>query len=74
MAANGYIVANEVRPRWNRIEDGEEVMDDYLSAIDDVAKESYVDKERLGCVSKLWWLFSLYLAGIHNTVQNFHCT
>jgi dipeptidyl aminopeptidase/acylaminoacyl peptidase len=24
-------------------------MDDYLSAIDDVAK-SYVDKERLGCV------------------------
>jgi hypothetical protein len=43
-------------------------MDDYLSAIDDVAKESYVDKERLGCVSKLWWLFSLYLAGIHNTV------
>jgi hypothetical protein len=42
------------------------VDNDYLSAIDDVAKESYVDKERLGCVSKLWWLFSLYLAGIHN--------
>jgi hypothetical protein len=32
-------------------------MDD-LSAIDDIAK-SYVDKERLGCVGKLWWLFSL---------------
>jgi hypothetical protein len=25
-------------------------MDDYLSAIDDVSKESYVDKTALGCV------------------------
>jgi dipeptidyl aminopeptidase/acylaminoacyl peptidase len=25
-------------------------MDDYLSAIDDISKESYVDNARLGCV------------------------
>jgi hypothetical protein len=29
---------------------GGQVMDDYLSAIDDISKESYVDNARLGCV------------------------
>jgi hypothetical protein len=28
-------------------------MDDYLSAIDDISKESYVDNARLGCVG-MW--------------------
>jgi dipeptidyl aminopeptidase/acylaminoacyl peptidase len=42
-------------------------MDDYLSAIDDVAKENYVDKTRLGCVGASYGGYSaFYLAGIHN--------
>ncbi len=60
MAAQGYIVVAPNRRgmpghgvKWN--EDiskdwGGQVMDDYLSAIDDVAKEPYVDKTRLGAV------------------------
>ena len=41
-------------------------MQDYLSAIDDVAKESYVDKERLGAVGASFGGFSVYwLAGHH---------
>ena len=46
---------------------GGQVMDDYLSAIDDVAKESYVDKSRLGAVGASYGGYSVYyLAGIHN--------
>ena len=41
-------------------------MKDYLSAIDDVCKESYVDKDRLGCVGASYGGFSVYwLAGHH---------
>lgn len=41
-------------------------MQDYLSAIDDLAKESYVDRERLGCVGASFGGFSVYwLAGHH---------
>ena len=60
MAANGYIVVAPNRRgmpghgvAWNEAiskDWGGQVMDDYLSAIDDVAKESYVDKARLGAV------------------------
>lgn len=41
-------------------------MDDYLAAIDDVAKEPYVDNDRLGCVGASYGGYSaFFLAGIH---------
>ncbi|MEY4011317.1 MAG: hypothetical protein RIT22_441 [Bacteroidota bacterium] len=77
MAANGYIVVAPNRRgmqghgvEWNEQiskDWGGQVMDDYLSSIDDVAKESYVDKARLGCVGASYGGYSVfYLAGIHN--------
>ena len=77
MAANGYIVVAPNRRgmpghgvEWNEQiskDWGGQVMDDYLTAIDDVAKESYVDKNRLGCVGASYGGYSaFYLAGIHN--------
>jgi len=76
MASKGYIIVAPNRRgmpgygvKWN--EDiskdwGGQVMDDYLAAIDDVAKESYVDKDRLGCVGASYGGYSaFYLAGIH---------
>lgn len=77
IAANGYIVVAPNRRgmpghgvEWNEQiskDWGGQVMDDYLSAIDDVAKESYVDKDRLGCVGASYGGYSaFYLAGIHN--------
>jgi dipeptidyl aminopeptidase/acylaminoacyl peptidase len=77
MAANGYIVVAPNRRgmqghglEWNEQiskDWGGQVMNDYLSAIDDVSKESYVDKARLGCVGASYGGYSaFYLAGIHN--------
>jgi len=77
MAANGYIVVAPNRRgmpghgvEWNEQiskDWGGQVMDDYLSAIDDVSKESYVDKERLGAIGASYGGYSVYyLAGIHN--------
>jgi dipeptidyl aminopeptidase/acylaminoacyl peptidase len=77
MAANGYIVVAPNRRgmqghgvEWNEQiskDWGGQVMNDYLSAIDDMAKESYVDKARLGCVGASYGGYSaFYLAGIHN--------
>ena len=77
MAANGYIVVAPNRRgmqghgvEWNEQiskDWGGQVMNDYLSAIDDVAKENYVDKGRLGCVGASYGGYSaFYLAGIHN--------
>lgn len=76
MASQGYIVVAPNRRgmyghgrEWNEQiskDWGGQVMDDYLSAIDDVAKESYVDKARLGCVGASYGGYSVfYLAGIH---------
>jgi dipeptidyl aminopeptidase/acylaminoacyl peptidase len=76
MAANGYVVVAPNRRgmpghgvEWNEQiskDWGGQVMDDYLTAIDDVAKESYVDKNRLGCVGASYGGYSVfYLAGIH---------
>ncbi len=77
MAANGYIVVAPNRRgmpghgiKWN--EDiskdwGGQVINDYLSAIDDVSKEAYVDKARLGAVGASYGGYSVfYLAGMHN--------
>lgn len=77
MAANGYIVVAPNRRgmpghgvEWNEQiskDWGGQVIDDYLSAIDDVAKEKYVDTSRLGCVGASYGGYSVfYLAGIHN--------
>lgn len=76
MAAQGYIVVAPNRRgmpghgvEWNEAiskDWGGQVMDDYLSAIDDVAKEPYVDKNRLGAVGASYGGYSVfYLAGIH---------
>lgn len=77
MASQGYVVVAPNRrgmyghgQAWNEQiskDWGGQVMDDYLSAIDDVSKESYVDKTRLGCVGASYGGYSVfYLAGIHN--------
>ncbi|MEQ9188741.1 MAG: S9 family peptidase [Cryomorphaceae bacterium] len=76
MAANGYIVVAPNRrglpsfgQKWNDdiSEDwGGQAMKDYLSAIDEVAKEPYVDNDKLGAVGASYGGYSVYyLAGIH---------
>ena len=76
MASQGYIVVAPNRrgmyghgQEWNEQiskDWGGQVMKDYLSAIDDVSKEVYVDKARLGCVGASYGGYSVfYLAGIH---------
>ncbi|MBR4849656.1 MAG: S9 family peptidase [Alistipes sp.] len=76
MAAQGYVV---VAPNRRGLPSfGQEWLDqisgdysgqnirDYLSAIDDVAKEKWCDKERLGCVGASYGGYSVfYLAGHH---------
>jgi dipeptidyl aminopeptidase/acylaminoacyl peptidase len=77
MAANGYVVVAPNRRgmqgfgvEWNEQiskDWGGQVMQDYLTAIDEVAKEKFVDRERLGCVGASFGGYSaFYLAGIHN--------
>jgi len=77
MASQGYVIVAPNRRgmpghgvAWNEQiskDWGGQVMDDYLSAIDDVAKENYVDKTRLGAVGASYGGYSVfYLAGIHN--------
>ena len=76
MAAQGYIVVAPNRRgmpghgvEWNEQISGDwggQNMLDYLAAIDDVAKEDYVDNERLGAVGASYGGYSVfYLAGIH---------
>jgi len=76
MAANGYIVVAPNRrgvsglgQAWKEQiskDYGGQNMRDYLSAIDAVAKEPYVDKDKLGCVGASYGGFSVYwLAGHH---------
>ncbi|WP_396182988.1 S9 family peptidase [Flavobacterium sp.] len=77
MASQGYVIVAPNRRgmpghgvSWNEQiskDWGGQVMDDYLAAIDDVAKENYVDKTRLGAVGASYGGYSVfYLAGIHN--------
>lgn len=76
MAANGYIVVAPNRrgmpghgQEWNEAISGDwggQAIRDYLSAIDAVAKEPYVDKSRLGAVGASYGGYSVYmLAGKH---------
>ena len=82
MAANGYIVIapnrrglpgfgmewlEEISGDYNGL-----CMKDYLSAIDDIATEPYVDRERLGAVGASFGGYSVYwLAGHHD--KRFKC-
>jgi dipeptidyl aminopeptidase/acylaminoacyl peptidase len=77
MAADGYIVVAPNRrgmpghgTKWNEEiskDWGGQVMNDYFSAIDNVSKEKFVNKNRLGCVGASYGGYSVfYLAGIHN--------
>ncbi len=76
MASQGYIVVAPNRRgmpghgvAWNEEiskDWGGQCMQDYLSAIDAVSKEAYVDNGRLGCVGASFGGYSaFYLAGIH---------
>ncbi|TKB97908.1 S9 family peptidase [Pedobacter cryophilus] len=76
MAAQGYIVVAPNRRgmpgngvEWNKQISGDwggQAMKDYLSAIDEISKEPYVDKNRLGCVGASYGGYSVFmLAGIH---------
>jgi len=77
MAANGYIVVAPNRRgltsfghEWNEQISGDyggQNMKDYLTAIDELANESYIDKNKLGAVGASYGGFSVYwLAGNHN--------
>lgn len=77
MAAQGYIVVAPNRRgmpgwgvQWNEAiskDWGGLPMQDYLTAIDEVSKAPYVDKNRLGCVGASYGGYSVFmLAGMHN--------
>ena len=77
MAANDYIIVAPNRRglpgfgnEWNEEISGDymgQCMKDYLTAIDAVAKEPYVDADHLGCVGASFGGFSVYwLAGNHD--------
>lgn len=76
MASQGYIVVAPARrgmpgfgTRWNEEVSkdwGGQVIKDYLSAIDALAKEPFVDRNRLGCVGASFGGFSVFaLEGQH---------
>ncbi len=77
MAANDYIIVAPNRRglpgfgvEWNEQISGDyggQCMKDSVTASDEMAKESYVDKDRLGCVGASFGGFSVYwLAGHHD--------
>lgn len=76
MAAQGYIIVAPNRRgmpghgvQWNEEiskDWGGQPIRDYLAAIDDVSKEAYVDKQRLGAVGASYGGYSVFmLAGVH---------
>lgn len=76
MAAQGYIVVAPNRRgmpghgvAWNEEiskDWGGQAMKDYLSAIDDISKERFVDTDRLGCVGASFGGYSVFfLESIH---------
>ena len=77
MAANDYIIVAPNRRglpgfgiEWNEAISGDyggQCMKDYFTAIDEMAKEPFVDRDRLGCVGASFGGFSVYwLAGHHD--------
>jgi len=87
MASQGYIVVAPNRrglpgfgQEWNDAISKDwagQPMRDYLTAIDEIAKEPYVDKDKMGAVGASYGGYSVYyLAGIHeNRFKTFiaHC-
>lgn len=82
MAANGYIIVAPNRrglpgfgQAWNEAISGDyggQCMKDYLTAIDEISKEPYVDTEHRGAVGASFGGFSVYwLAGHHD--KRFKC-
>ena len=76
MAEQGYIVIAPNRhgvpsfgKAWNEQISGDysgQNIRDYLSAVDELKKEPYVDADRLGCVGASYGGYSVfYLAGVH---------
>ncbi|MCD7901533.1 MAG: S9 family peptidase [Bacteroides sp.] len=77
MAANDYIIVAPNRRglpgfglEWNEQISGDysgQAMKDLLTAIDEVSKEPFIDKNKLGCVGASFGGYSVYwLAGNHN--------
>lgn len=77
MASQGYIIVAPNRRgmpghgvEWNEAISGnwgDGAMQDYLDAIDEVAKEPYVDKDRLGAIGASFGGYSVFwLAGNHD--------
>ncbi len=77
MAANGYIVICPNRrglpgfgTEWNHQiskDYGGQNMKDYFSAVDEMSKEAYIDKDHIGAIGASYGGFSVYwLAGHHN--------
>ncbi|WP_300414266.1 S9 family peptidase [uncultured Bacteroides sp.] len=75
MAANGYIIVAPNRRglpgfgvEWNEAISGDyggQCMKDYFTAIDAMAKEPFVDADRLGCVGASFGGFSVYWVAGH---------
>ncbi len=77
MAANDYIIVAPNRRglpgfgvEWNEAISGDyggQCMKDYFTAIDEISKKPFVDKDHLGCVGASFGGFSVYwLAGHHD--------
>ena len=82
MAANDYIIIAPNRrglpgfgQEWNDAisrDWGGQPMDDYLSAVDDIKKEPFIDENRIGAVGASYGGYSVYyLAGMHE--NRFKC-
>jgi dipeptidyl aminopeptidase/acylaminoacyl peptidase len=82
MAANDYIIIAPNRrglpgfgQKWNDDISGDwggQPMDDYLSAVDELKKEPFIDENRIGAVGASYGGYSVYyLAGIHE--NRFKC-
>ena len=76
MAEQGYVVIAPNRhgvpsfgKKWNEQISGDysgQNIQDYLTAVDELKKESWIDSDRLGCVGASYGGYStFYLAGVH---------
>ena len=77
MAANDYIIIAPNRrglpsfgQKWNDAISGDwggQAIDDYISAVDDLKREHYIDENKIGAVGASYGGYSVYyLAGMHN--------